>query len=236
MKLKYRFIAGLCSAALAASVLPAHAEGEKTDFYEAVSDNVRILGRSVYNEDALWFANSISGVEFKATGSQVTFNIKVSGDPTRVGVYVNDKLVQRGLIGGKKAAEKLGSITVKLEDGENTVKLLKLSEGPQSTLSIQSIEVDSGASVKPTEGKAHTMEFIGDSITCGYGIDLPVKDPETGKPNSFSTVSEDASKTYAFQIAEMFGADVNFFSGSGYGIWCNYGGGRDNITVICIRV
>ena len=228
MKLRNRFFAGLCSAALAASVLSVSAESPKTDFYEATAENVKMLGRSVYFEDALWFANSAAGVEFKATGSQVTFNLKISGDPTRIGIYVNDKLVQRGLVGVKGKPKKC-SVTAALENGENSVKLIKLSEGPQSSMSIQSIELDEGASIKPAEAKEKKMEFIGDSITCGYGIDLPLKDPETNKNNSFSTVSEDASKTYAYQIAEMFDADVNFFSGSGYGIWCNYGGGRDNI-------
>jgi hypothetical protein len=225
MKIRNRFIAGLCSAALAASVMPVSADSAKTDFYEATADNVKILGRTVYVEDALWFANSVAGVEFTATGSQVTFNLKISGDPTRIGIFVNDKLVQRGLA---KGAKKMCSVTVPLEDGENTVKFLKLSEGPQSNISIQSIEIDEGAEIKPAAAKAHKMEFIGDSITCGYGIDLPLKDPETGKNNTFSTSSEDASKTYAYQIAEMFDADVNFFSGSGYGIWCSYGGSKEN--------
>ena len=224
MNIRNRFFAGLCSAALAASILPASAEEPNTAFHEATSDMVRILGRTVYNEDALWFANSVAGVEFKATGSQVTFNLKVSGDPTRVGIYLNDRLCQRGVVKGKKA-----SVTVSLAEGENTIKLLKLSEGPQSTLAIDSIETDKDGTISPTAAKEKKLEFIGDSITCGYGIDLPLKDPDTGKNNKFSTVSEDASKTYAYQIAEMFDADVNFFAGSGYGIWCNYGGGRDNI-------
>lgn len=229
MKIRNSFFAGLCSAALAANLLPVSAEGAKTDFYEATSDNVRILGRTVYNEDALWFANSAAGVEFKATGSQVTFNINVSGDPTRVGVYLNGQLYQRGVIGGKSASARKASITVPLAEGENTVKLLKLSEGPQSTIAIDSIETDEGGTLSPTAAKEKKLEFIGDSITCGYGIDLPLKDPETKKNNSFSTKSEDASKTYAFQIAEMLDADVNLFAGSGYGIWCSYGGGRENV-------
>lgn len=228
MKLKNSIFAGLCSAALAASIIPVSAEGSDTVFCEAVPDNVRILGRTVYNDDSLWLANSVSGVEFTVTGSQVTFNLNVSGDPTRIGVYLNGQLYQRGLIGGSTKASKKGSVTVPLADGENTVKLIKLSESMQSELGIDSIETDKGASIKPTEAMERKLEFIGDSITCGYGIDLPLKDPDTGKNNTFSTVSEDASKTYAYQIAEMFDADVNFFSMSGCGIWCNYGGNRDH--------
>jgi len=223
MKMKKSIFAGLCSAALAASMIPVSAEGSETIFFEAVPSNVRILGRTVYNDDSLWLANSVSGVEFTVTGSQVTFDLIVSGDPTRIGIYLNGQLYQRGLISSKK-----GSVTVPLADGENTVKLLKLSESMQSELGIDSIETDKGASIKPTETKERKLEFIGDSITCGYGIDLPLKDPETGKNNTFSTVSEDASKTYAYQIAEMFDADANFFSMSGCGIWCNYGGNRDH--------
>ncbi len=223
MKLKNSIFAGLCSAALAVSIIPVSAEESDTAFCEAVPENVRILGRTVYNDDSLWLANSVSGVEFTVTGSQVTFNLSVSGDPTRIGVYLNGQLYQRGLISSKK-----GSVTVPLSDGENTVKLIKLSEPMQSELGIDSIETDKGASIKPTTAKERKLEFIGDSITCGYGIDLPLKDPETGKNNTFSTVSEDASKTYAYQLAEMFDADANLFAMSGCGIWCNYGGDRNH--------
>ena len=216
-----RFFAGLCSAALAASILPVSAEESKTAFCEAVPDNVRILGRTVYNDDSLWLANSVSGVEFTVTGTQVTFNLNVSGDPTRIGVYLNGQLYQRGLIGG---SSKKGSVTVPLAEGENTVRLIKLSESMQSELGIDSIETDAGSTIKPTSAKERKLEFIGDSITCGYGIDLPLKDPSTGENNKFSTLSEDASKTYAYQIASMFDSDVDLFSMSGCGVWCNYGG------------
>ena len=225
MKKRSRFFAGLCSAALAASIIPVSAEGSKTTFCEAVPENVRILGRTVYNDDSLWLANSVSGVEFTVTGSQVTFNLNVSGDPTRIGVYLNGELYQRGLIGKQS---KKGSVTVPLSSGDNTVKLIKLSESMQSELGIDSIEIDADAAIEPTSAKERKLEFIGDSITCGYGIDLPLKDPETNKANSFSTASEDASKTYAYQIAEMFDSDANFFSMSGCGVWCNYGGNRDH--------
>ena len=220
-----RFFAGLCSAALAASILPVSAEESKTAFCEAVPDNVRILGRTVYNDDSLWLANSVSGVEFTVTGTQVTFNLNVSGDPTRIGVYLNGQLYQRGLIGG---SSKKGSVTVPLAEGENTVRLIKLSESMQSELGIDSIETDAGSTIKPTSAKERKLEFIGDSITCGYGIDLPLKDPSTGENNKFSTLSEDASKTYAYQIASMFDSDVDLFSMSGCGVWCNYGGSRDH--------
>lgn len=102
MKFKNSIFAGLCSAALAVSIIPVSAEGSDTAFCEAVPENVRILGRTVYNDDLLWLANSVSGVEFTVTGSQVTFNLSVSGDPTRIGVYLNGQLYQRGLISSKK--------------------------------------------------------------------------------------------------------------------------------------
>ena len=48
MKMKKSIFAGLCSAALAASMIPVSAEGSETIFFEAVPSNVRILGRTVY--------------------------------------------------------------------------------------------------------------------------------------------------------------------------------------------
>lgn len=218
-----RFIAGLCSAALCASMLSVSAFAAQDGFkeYEATSDNVKLIGRTYrYNDETTWLTYSASGVEFKCTGSKVRFNLHQEGDPTRVAVYVNGKAVKIGYV---KANAKKPVIDVDLEDGENTVKLIKLSEAANSILAIDSIEVDGDAPV-PTATKAHSIEFIGDSITCGYGVDGSLKE-------QFSTKNENAAKTYAYLTAANLDADYSFVSTSGSGIISGYTSGSKKNTL-----
>ena len=69
---------------------------------------------------------------------------------------------------------------------------------------------------KPS-AKSRKIEFIGDSITCGYG-DL------ASLGESFTTAKEDGMQTYAAFAAENLGADFNVFCASGYGVIRDNGG------------
>lgn len=60
------------------------------------------------------------------------------------------------------------------------------------------------------------MEFIGDSITCGYGVDDEVAE------HQFKTATEDVTRAYAYKTARMLNADYSMFSASGYGIITGY--------------
>mgnify|MGYP003508277731 FL=1 len=60
------------------------------------------------------------------------------------------------------------------------------------------------------------IEFIGDSITCGYGIE------GVFEKDSFTTQQERADKSYAFLTAKKLKTSFNCVSWSGIGIISNY--------------
>ncbi len=215
-----KFIAGFCAAAIAAGCLgvTAMADTETTDklvSYEATSDNVKLIGRTYRKGDSTILGYSASGVEFKCTGTKAVFNVNGSAGPARFGVFVNGKLAKQGYIKNSKT----DAIEVALPEGECTVKLIKLSEAAQSVTAIESIEVD--GKIQPTEKAKHSIEFIGDSITCGYGVETAL-----GK-EQFSIYNENAAKTYAYKTAQNFGADYSFVSVSGAGVISGYTNGKD---------
>lgn len=223
--MKRKIMAGVCSAVLAAScfgvtALAATESTDKLTSYEATSENVKLIGRTYRKGDSTLLGYSASGIEFKCTGTKAVFNLNGQAGPVRIGVFVNGKLVKQGYIKNKKT----NAVEVDLEEGENTVKLIKLSEGAQSVLGVESFEVD--GTPQPTSAAAHSIEFIGDSITCGYGVDAPL-----GK--SFSIYNENAAKTYAYKTAKNFGADYSFVSVSGTGIISSYSGnGKKNEAML----
>lgn len=98
---------------------------------------------------------------------------------------------------------------------EATISLVKLSETANSTFSISSIQVD-GSEIAPTPEKDLYIEFVGDSITCGYGVD------DEDRNHHFSTSTEDCTKAYAYKTAEKLNADYSLVSISGYGIISGY--------------
>lgn len=214
-----KFLAGLCSAAITASCLgvTVMADTETTDkltSYEATSDNVKLIGRTYRKGDSTILGYSASGIEFKCTGSKAVFNLNGEAGAVRIGVFVNGKLAKQGYIKNKKT----NAVEVDLPEGESTVKLIKLSEGAQSVVAVESFEVDGVP--QPTAAAKHSIEFIGDSITCGYGVDDPL-----GK--SFSIYNENAAKTYAYKTARNFDADYSFVSVSGAGIISGYTGSAE---------
>jgi len=98
------------------------------------------------------------------------------------------------------------------------VRVVKLSEAPYSTFGISAIDAVCYGNIEPTKESEHLIEFIGDSITCGYGVD------DLDANHHFSTTTEDATKTYAYKTAEKLGADYSLVSFSGYGIISGYSG------------
>lgn len=68
------------------------------------------------------------------------------------------------------------------------------------------------------------IEFIGNSITCGYGIE------DDNPNNGFSYDTENHTMTYAHKVARALNADVNIVARSGIGIYRNYGSPKEGGT------
>ncbi len=188
---------------------------------------VKPLGRTEYLKDTLWMALSGTGAEFTFTGTKAVISMQadtaIMGDrdsQARVAVFVNDECVVDDMI--DNMAE-IYTVFESDEPQECTVRVVKLSESANSTVGIKSIEVTSLGDIKPTENKEHLIEFIGDSITCGYGVEDEVKE------NHFSTKTENVMKAYAYKTAEALDADYSMVSYSGHGIISGYTGTGDRV-------
>ena len=187
--------------------------------FKATEKHVKILGRTHYHNDVLWLALSGGGVEFSFHGKKAEITLKgdaiaLTGNHlARIGISVNGQRVI-----DDQMNKPLKTYTVFESDTEQEViiRITKLSEAAMSTVGIQEIIVDATDAIKPTPPKLHTIEFIGDSITCGYGVDEEVE------LDSFSTATEDVTKTYAYLTAQQLQADYSMVAYSGYGIITGY--------------
>lgn len=192
---------------------------EATQVFRATRQHVRLIGRTCEYNEVLWLALSGSGVEFSFYGRKAEITIKgdsmagSGNNEARIGIYVNGTRIVDDLVN-----EPMKRYTVfESETEENvTVKFLKLSEAAMSTVGIQEITVDAIEGIQPTPGNAYNIEFIGDSITCGYGVD------DEDVAGTFSTATEDVTKTYAYLAAQRLQANYSMVCYSGYGIISGY--------------
>ncbi len=189
---------------------------------ELTEENVLLAGRTYKEEDTLWLALSGTGASFiytgkklslTAVGSPVISHEDAEGNYARIAVYVNG---ERKVDDRVTQAEQ--TYTVWESDAAETVevKIIKLSESAMSVVGIKDLEIAEGESVVPAAKKEHLIEFIGDSITCGYGVDD--EDPL----HSFTTATEDVTRAYAYLTAQLLSCDCRMFSASGYGIISGY--------------
>lgn len=181
---------------------------------------VKVLGRADFAGDTLWMVHSGSGAEFTFVGTRATITMQCDStimeskdSQARIAIYVNDECVVDEMI---DKMDKTYTVFESETQEECTIKVIKLSEAAQSTVGIKSIEVESVGDIQPTPRKEHYIEFIGDSITCGYGVE------DEDRNHHFSTKTENVMKTYAYKTAEALDADYSMVSFSGYGIVSGY--------------
>ena len=100
-----------------------------------------------------------------------------------------------------------------------TVRVMKFSEAAFGYAGFTSLELEGDLLSSPespaTESQLN-LEFIGDSITCGYGIE------GVWEKDTFTTQQERPDKAYAFLTAKALGAQVQLCSWSGIGLISNY--------------
>ena len=181
--------------------------------------NVKPLGRTKQLADSLWLAYSGAGAEFAFFGKRC--EVTIAGDSTafleqpenqaRIAIYVDGARVVDAML---DAPEETFIVIKDADAAEHIIRIVKLSETAMSTCGVKAIATD--GEIRPTDKKSHMVEFIGDSITCGYGVDD--EDPE----HHFRTGTEDVTRGYAYKTAQLLDADYSMASISGYGIISGY--------------
>ena len=190
---------------------------------EIAGNTVRVFGRVAEDGGMLWMMSSLSEIGFEVDGAaEVQLALKADdtvSDPVRrdlrprYAVHVDGERVLDA-----RMAEDEETVTVLKDEarGKHTVRLVKLSECTQSLMAVRGIITDGTAAPLPEAGKR--IEFIGDSITCGYGVEETI--PEKG----FSTATENAEKSYAAIVSDRLGMDRILACFSGHGIVSGYTG------------
>jgi lysophospholipase L1-like esterase len=108
-----------------------------------------------------------------------------------------------------------------LEEGTHRVRISKRTEAQVGTASFLGFRVREGSALSLPAAPLRRLEFVGDSITCGYGNELSTDDPGS---YSFTSANENALLAYGGIAARALEADYVAIAASGRGLVRNYGG------------
>ncbi len=98
------------------------------------------------------------------------------------------------------------------ETGEHSVRIVKLSENMRGKAALLRLETDGEFLPSLPSGKTRRMEFIGDSITCGFGNEAP------GRDSLFDTREENGWISYGAVCARKLNAEFSLISVSGIAV------------------
>ena len=191
-------------------------------------DNVRVMGRITMDKTVFRLEWTNSGVELRFTGTGIQAMLGTSETNTEqypaVAVQVDGGEYKR------ISVKKTGLITLAegLPSGEHTLRLVKITEATAHPVFLSYVEIfpcaDGRASLdEPLPAPGRRIEFIGDSITCGYGN---LGDAGT---KVFLTSQQDGLQTYASLTADALQADARYICMSGRGIVQNVNSSMEDL-------
>ncbi len=145
-----------------------------------------------------------------------------------VNIYIDGERTNKLLIDGEGGYYELAN---DLGKGLHTVEVVKATEGNIGNVSFKNFVLpDDGKSLPWPKPESRRIEFVGDSITCGYGIEAD------GPKGKFVPETENFSDTYAAHAIKALGADYLIVARSGIGMLRNYDGpatgSTDNMPAI----
>ena len=195
-------------------------KGERKVNYLVTEEYVKLLGRTSFENGTRYLSYSCSGIEFEMVGSRAEVVLWTDGDKWEpdlkawMAVFINDEQVP-----SKRFCLEQEEATYVLYEGSKDekvkIKLLKYSEAAFAKVGIKMLKIE-GHTPVPTLDQSLKIEFIGDSITCGYGNEGVLDQ------NYFTTAQENPYMAYAVQAAQQLEADYQLVSWSGIGILSNW--------------
>ncbi len=204
--------AGCCS--------PVSNRAEKALVVAAGDSSVLVSGRADgIGTDSVTLGWSGARIRLRFAGSEVGIRLADERGDNWAVAWIDGVKGEKFRLNAPDGFYKLAS---GLPQGEHTVEVVRITECDVGLTHFGGFVLSPGAKVLPWgPEKPRKIEIIGDSITCGYGI-------EADDPNlHFTPETENFSLSYAGLTVRALEADWTIVSRSGIGMIRNYDGPRD---------
>lgn len=175
---------------------------------------LRFIGR--FNESTSPPTSEWSGsaVEARFNGSSVS--IHLGGTNTHYYAVLVDGVLQQTLVAN---GDKTFPIATGLSQGEHRVVVFRRDEANFDVSKTYAFDFgDGGALLAPPPAPARKIEIIGDSISCGYGIEC------AKSSDGFTQATENEYIAYGPLTARALNADLHVVAWSGKGMYRNVDG------------
>lgn len=179
-----------------------------------MSDDVILHGRVLRTESQIGIDWSCSGIELYVKGGNVEITMDAvdtsNVNCTHIAVYINGVRTQ-------KIRLQTGNIKYLVANGlpgnkTTSVKILKLNEVSTSQFTVTKIQI-TGVLQTGVVQKTRKIEFVGDSITTGYGnLCSSPSDP-------FWSETQDGTLAYPGLAADALNAEYNVVAAGGHGVY-----------------
>ena len=186
------------------------------------NEYIRIRGRHTEVDSCLAFdwTNSGFGFAFTGTGFMLSLGEYKDEAVAYIKVIVDGSHRQRFAV--VNGTERI--IIEGLSDKRHRVEVLKVTESDSPVLFDSIMLFGKDASFNnPPFNSPRRIEFIGDSITAGYGV------LANHTEAAYNTYQQDGTYSYAYLTAEKCDADARYICISGKGIACNCEGNYEDV-------
>lgn len=227
MSVMKKWLALALALVMLCAALPVSAEeaGATTRYLKDCGDCIKLMGRAEITDLGLVPHTTASGFAFYFDGSG-DIELTVTGssnifDAQYFIVYVDGEMGNRltldHAVGRQetktfKAAEGLSA-------GMHRIEIYRETEEINAECVFNSITLD--GEMYPVPDAPLMIEFVGDSITTGYGA-YPVTDESVAKGREDHPIRQAGTKSYAFLTAQALGTDFQACCTSGYGVEVGY--------------
>ncbi len=168
----------------------------------------------------LGYTNSSLELMVQGTGISAEFETGHNEPVNQPGlrIYVDDIPVKEIVLTERYGKYELAAF----EDGLHKVKIVKITEAAMSYAAVCMLYVDGSLYPAEKDTSRKKDQFIGDSITCGFGV---LGEPE----QEYSLRLEDGEKSYAKFLSDKCNFEAEWVSVSGYGMFVEYTGDTLNV-------
>ncbi len=170
---------------------------------------------------------SDSCAEFYWTGSNVSLTVKSVDTVKALIADTRDNNYFYVIIDGdsstaqkiKISAQKKFYVLATFKDNlEHKIQLFKITNTDDHITRLYGFEIDETAKLlKPEKKLKRHIEFYGNSITCGHGVDVPIDSADSGAPEYFNNY-----RAYGAITARHFNANYHCTAKSGIGIMVSW--------------
>lgn len=197
--------------------------------FNITADNVKISGRTLSRDGICFLGYSASSVSFRFNGMKASAFIISNPDKFPVechawiAVYIDNALVPDKRIELKNTEQEVVLYESPVKR-EVTITIMKYTEPEFAVCGIKYINIGSGTLLAPPAPKKRRIQIIGDSITCGYGVEGDVE------RSLLKTSEENPAKSYSVIMAQNLDADFEIVAWNGKGIITSYVGEDENVV------